>query len=84
VREAATNVVRHSDARRCAIRLQQLGDDVAIEVDDDGTSVTPDDGGGAGLAGLAERARDLDGTFEAGARPEGGFRLRLRVPVRAT
>ncbi len=84
VREAATNVVRHSDARSCAIRLQRLGDDVAIEVDDDGTAVTSAEGGGAGLVGLAERARDLDGTFEAGARPEGGFRLRLQVPVRAT
>ena len=76
--------MRHSDARSCAIRLQRLGDDVAIEVDDDGAAVTAAEGGGAGLAGLAERARDLDGTFEAGARPEGGFRLRLQVPVRAT
>jgi two-component system sensor histidine kinase DesK len=83
VREATTNVVRHSDARRCAIRVQQLGDDVAIEVDDDGTAVASGAGGGAGLAGLAERARDLEGTFEAGARAEGGFHLRLRVPVRA-
>jgi two-component system, NarL family, sensor histidine kinase DesK len=84
VREAATNVVRHSDARHCAIRLRDQGDGVALEVDDDGSPVEPGDGGGAGLAGLGERARDLEGTFEAQARPEGGFHIRLRVPVRAT
>jgi len=83
VREAATNVVRHSDARRCAIRLERLDDDVALEVADDGTVAPGTGSDGSGLAGLAERARDLHGTFEAGARPEGGFTLRLRVPVRA-
>jgi two-component system sensor histidine kinase DesK len=84
VREAATNVVRHSDARHCVIRLHRGSDDVSLEVDDDGSAVPAEGDGGSGLAGLAERARDLDGTFEAAARPAGGFRLRLRVPVRAT
>ena len=83
VREAATNVVRHSGARRCVIRLHQRHDDVALEVDDDGTAVPGDGAGGMGLAGLAERARDMDGTFEAGVRPAGGFRIRLRIPVGA-
>ena len=41
-------------------------------------------GDGTGLAGLAERARRLQGTLEAGARPEGGFRLRLTLPLRAS
>jgi two-component system sensor histidine kinase DesK len=84
VREAATNVVRHSGARHCAIRLRAQGAGVALEVDDDGSAVDPGDGAGAGLVGLGERARDLEGTFEARARPEGGFRVRLSVPVRAT
>lgn len=38
---------------------------------------------GTGLAGLAERARRLHGTVEAGPRPSGGFRLRLTLPLRA-
>jgi hypothetical protein len=38
---------------------------------------------GAGLVGLAERAGHLEGTLRAGARPEGGFRVRLTVPLRA-
>jgi len=82
VREATTNVVRHSGASACAITVAAEGDAVALQVEDDGRS-QPASAGGAGLAGLAERARRLHGTLEAGARPEGGFRLRLSVPLRA-
>jgi two-component system, NarL family, sensor histidine kinase DesK len=83
VREAATNVVRHSGARACAITLS--GDDRAVElrVDDDGAGAVNGAAGGTGLAGLAERARPLHGTLEAGARPGGGFRLRLTLPREA-
>jgi two-component system sensor histidine kinase DesK len=80
VREAATNVVRHSDARTCAITLARGDRRVALEVDDDGTSPAGSHDG-AGLAGLAERAGRLDGTLDAGARRGGGFRLRLAVPL---
>jgi two-component system sensor histidine kinase DesK len=84
VREATTNVVRHSHARTCAITLRTNGAGVALQVDDDGAARPARNGDGAGLAGLAERARHLHGTLEAGARPEGGFRLRLTLPFRTT
>jgi two-component system sensor histidine kinase DesK len=83
VREATTNVVRHSDARTCSITLSTNGDGVALQVDDDGAPAPTGTRDGAGLAGLAERARHLNGAVEAGARPEGGFRLRLTLPLRA-
>lgn len=84
VREATTNVVRHSGARACAITLSTDPDAVALQVEDDGAGVTSGNGGGAGLDGVAERARRIHGTLEAGSRPEGGFRLRLTLPLRAT
>jgi two-component system, NarL family, sensor histidine kinase DesK len=37
--------------------------------------------GGHGLAGLAERARLVNGTLEAGALPGGGYRLAVTVPL---
>jgi two-component system, NarL family, sensor histidine kinase DesK len=82
VREATTNVVRHSGARSCRIRVAAEGEIVSLLVDDDGRPPTSSRDG-AGLAGIAERARRLHGTLDAGARPEGGFRLRLTVPLRA-
>ncbi len=83
VREASTNVVRHSEARACAITLMRDAAGVSLQIDDDGVGSNGAPGG-SGLAGLAERARRLHGTLEAGARPEGGFRLRLTVPLQAT
>jgi two-component system, NarL family, sensor histidine kinase DesK len=84
VREAATNVVRHSNARTCEITLTTGNGSVVLQVDDDGAVKRSGDGTGAGLAGLAERAHDLHGTLEASGCPEGGFRLRVTLPVRAT
>ncbi len=83
VREATTNVVRHSGARACTITLATDVDAVSLRVDDDGAPAATGSADGAGLAGLAERARRLHGTLEAGARPAGGFRLRLTLPLRA-
>jgi two-component system sensor histidine kinase DesK len=84
VREATTNVVRHSNARSCAITLSIGGGGAALQVEDDGTIVAGTNGDGAGLVGLAERARDLHGTLEAGTRAEGGYRVRLTVPLDTT
>ena len=80
VREGTTNVVRHSGATRCAIRVRADGRDAEVEVVDDG--VGPNGAAeGAGLAGLVERAERVRGRVEAGRRAEGGFRLRVIVPT---
>ena len=38
-------------------------------------------GSGQGIVGMQERAILLGGTFEAGPRPEGGFRVLARLPI---
>ena len=85
VREGVTNVVRHSRAGRCDIRLWRDGDRVHTEVDDDGRgSGSGRSGGGvggSGLSGLAERVEKSGGRLEAGPLPRGGFRLRVDLPV---
>ena len=74
-------MVRHSSAHACAITLSTGADAVALQVEDDGSGGGVGNGDSAGLTGLAERARFLHGTLEAGARPEGGFRLRVTLPL---
>lgn len=83
VREGVTNVVRHSHAKRCEIRLTQDGDLIRAEVRDDGRgpSGAGSGTGGNGLAGLAERVEASGGRFEAGPAPDGGFRLRADLPL---
>jgi two-component system sensor histidine kinase DesK len=62
LREAVTNVVRHSRASRCVVRLAAHGDTVRLSVEDNGV------GGelveGAGLAGMRERLAEIDGRLE--------------------
>ncbi|WP_345942781.1 ATP-binding protein, partial [Streptomyces sp. SID486] len=47
-REAVTNVVRHSRAGRCEIRVNGTAERVRLTVTDDGTGAGADDAGGAG------------------------------------
>ncbi|MFC5820379.1 sensor histidine kinase [Nonomuraea harbinensis] len=82
VREGATNVVRHSRARRCRIGLGTAGGEAYVEVTDDGRGSAPGDGG-TGLRGLAERVELAGGTLHGGPAEHGGFRLHARVPLPA-
>jgi len=81
VREAATNVVRHSTATRCAIAVTEQDGHVGLLVVNDGVPPQPPDRErGTGLAGLADRARALRGSVLAEADDDGEFQLRVRVP----
>ncbi len=85
VREGATNVIRHSRARRCTVTVAADLVSASVEVVDDGTgSPGNGNGGGNGLAGLTERAGELRGRVDAGPRPSGGYGLRVTVPVAAS
>ncbi|GAB3154478.1 sensor histidine kinase [Microbispora hainanensis] len=81
VQEAVTNVVRHAGTASCRVSIDYRDDEVRIEVLDDGRG--GDTGGGYGLIGMRERVGVLHGTFAAGPRPEGGFRVEARLPVPA-
>jgi len=79
VREGVTNVVRHSGARWCGVRL----DADCVEVRDDGRGPGAD-GGGSGLAGLRDRAEAGSCRLETGTSPAGGFLLRVACGARGS
>ncbi|MET8946213.1 sensor histidine kinase [Streptomyces sp. NPDC004542] len=83
LREAVTNVVRHSGAGRCTVqvlRRQTLdGSVLELVVEDDGSGGSGK-APGNGLTGLTERLEKAGGTLEAG-RGRHGFRLAARVPA---
>ncbi|MGW3337822.1 sensor histidine kinase [Streptomyces sp. NPDC001009] len=83
VREAVTNVVRHSRAARCEITVESAGERVRLTVTDDGSGV-PAEGmgsGGTGLRGLTERLAAAGGSLTAGPAPQGGFTVTAELPV---
>src|ERR1700716_3369822 len=81
IREATTNVIRHSGAKHCAFALTGDNRQVRIEVTNDGWRV-PQTPAGNGLRGLDERLSALDGKLDAMVLPTAGFRLVATVPIR--
>lgn len=82
VQEALTNTVRHAGASRVDVRVRYLADDVEVEVVDDGRgrSVTTS-GTGLGHVGMRERVGLHGGALDVGRRPDGGYRVRARMPA---
>lgn len=84
LQEALTNVVRHSGARTARVRLAWQPRALELRVDDDGPATgAPVGGSGNGLVGMRERAAALGGSLEAEPRPDGGFRVVARLPLKA-
>jgi signal transduction histidine kinase len=83
VQEALTNVTRHAGRPATAtVRLGYAPDQLTVEVTDDGPGAEDTTGTGSGLLGMAERAAALGGQLDAAPRPDGGFRVTARLPVR--
>src|SRR5438874_7450470 len=82
IREATTNVIRHSEAKHCRIALMRRDGQVEIDIVNDGRSVLEMPAGN-GLRGLAERLDLLGGTLGTSALPGGGFRLHATIPGHA-
>jgi len=80
VREATTNILRHSNARECRVELDQRDGQILLVVDNDGApppaSVLP----GNGLANIATRTARMGGTTTTKV-DRGRFTLAVQVPV---
>ncbi|WP_166533592.1 sensor histidine kinase [Blastococcus xanthinilyticus] len=82
VREAVTNVLRHSRAAECTITLSVTPEEVRLSVvNDDAGEAAP--GRGNGLTGLAERLAGLDGRLRTRSE-DGRFLLDATLPRAAT
>ncbi|GAA0661486.1 histidine kinase [Kitasatospora atroaurantiaca] len=83
VREATTNVLRHSEAGRCSVRLRLTADRAVLEVENDGVPDAPEPprSGGTGLAGLRERLAAHGGELTLPQAAPGSFRLTAAMPL---
>ncbi|WP_170321661.1 sensor histidine kinase [Acrocarpospora pleiomorpha] len=83
IREAVTNVLRHSTASVCDITVRFTGEEAVLEVRNDGVTPKPVEDLGSGLAGLTERLAAVGGTLTARPNGSGEFTLRAVAPVLA-
>ena len=81
VQEALTNTLRHAGPAHAWVAVRYAGQDVEIEVANDGKSEHDGDGGGHGLVGMRERVALCGGELESGPRPGGGYKISARLPV---
>jgi len=82
-REAITNARRHAEgATGVSVRVEGIDTSVRLTVDDDGAGASFGSAPGFGLAGMAERAELLGGTFSAGRRAGGGWNVTAVLPHR--
>jgi signal transduction histidine kinase len=81
VQEALTNTLKHAHAGRARIRIARRGQELAIEVSDNGSGPGEPAGDGHGLIGMRERVALLGGELEAGAQAGGGFAVKVRLPI---
>jgi two-component system, NarL family, sensor histidine kinase DesK len=77
LREAVTNVVKHSGARRCEVRIFHDDGLARLEVSDDGHGAESLNGG-SGLAGMRERVALVGGSMNVES--SGGLQVRVSVP----
>lgn len=89
VQEAIANVARHAGATHVTVRAQARGDDVVVEVRDDGRGFDPSApraglaAGHLGLAAIEERARLAGGALSIRSNPGAGSVVELVLPTAA-
>ncbi|MCS0789357.1 sensor histidine kinase [Cytobacillus firmus] len=81
MKEAVTNVVKHSNATECRISIEQTWNEVSITVQDNGVGMNPatDVGKGSGLLGLGERLDFVNGSLDIVS--ENGTTITMKVPT---
>ena len=93
LREALSNVIRHSGASLCRVRIQVQAHQVTLSVEDDGRGWPEhllvdgldarNPGTGLGLSNMERRARKLGGQHVFDVSPLGGARVWVQVPLDA-
>ncbi|RZU74473.1 signal transduction histidine kinase [Micromonospora kangleipakensis] len=81
VSECLGNVARHARATRAEVRLTQAGDQLVVEVSDDGVGGA-DPARGTGLTGLADRVAAANGRLLLASPPGGPTLVRVELPCR--
>jgi PAS domain S-box-containing protein len=77
IQEALTNVRRHSEARNVVVTIGSDGENIRVEVEDDGKGFDLTASRGVGIVGMEERVRAFDGDLEIKSGEEEGTRIRI-------
>ncbi|QPQ31418.1 sensor histidine kinase [Lysinibacillus sp. JNUCC 51] len=80
LREATTNIIKHSQAKKCQIDINYINGVLRINVADDGVGLH-NQGHGNGLSSMKERMKALQGNASIDNLPNGGTIVTLTMPI---
>jgi signal transduction histidine kinase len=81
VKEALSNIARHSGATTCSLTVRSEDGAAIVEIDDDGHGFdTSQTAAGLGLANAKRRAQAIGATYEIESGPD-GTTVRFRLPA---
>jgi signal transduction histidine kinase len=84
VQEALTNALKHAGPARAQVVVCYGARDIMVEVTDDGRGApAATSAQGTGTIGMRERVALFGGELQAGPRPDGGYAVRVRLPISA-
>jgi two-component system sensor histidine kinase DesK len=80
LKEAVTNVVKHSKATQCTIKMEQLRNELRLTIQDNGIGLVEenDTHKGSGLLGMRERLEFVNGTMQIIG--DNGTAIIIKVP----
>ncbi len=85
LREATSNIIKHSGASYCSVRCQVADGDFQLVVQDNGAGITGEHDGrldrGHGMATMKQRAKQLQGQCLVESGPGFGTVIRLTLPL---
>ncbi|MFC5601843.1 sensor histidine kinase [Sporosarcina koreensis] len=79
LKEAVTNVVKHSEATVCNVIFKQKDDEISITVQDNGKGMKAKKSVGSGLKGMRERLEFVNGSLQI--EEEQGTTLTIQMPI---
>ncbi len=84
VEEALTNILKHAGTTQATINMNFQNSMLLLDITDNGHGIVNDSkiaSGGKGLIGMRERVNLLKGEFWAGNGPNGGFLVKVKLPL---
>ncbi|MCE9657596.1 MAG: sensor histidine kinase [Burkholderiales bacterium] len=81
LREAISNVIKHSSATVCEVRCRVVGKTLEVRVRDDGRGITADLQRGQGMTTMKRRAKQIEGQCLVESRAGFGVVISLTVPL---
>ncbi len=82
LQEALTNALKHAGRQaKVDVTIRYSDHHLEVTIVDDGKAIAPSNSGGHGLVGMRERVELYSGTLHTGQRPEGGYEVRVALPL---